>query len=107
MRARDNAAVNAIVKQPACAAPINSSGLVAASPSSNLDLNEYAPSNAPLPTFSLPLPSARLPVHSASAFLVGINYFPLTQSPVPVATDSSLFSLRVRAGCASELSKFL
>src|SRR6185503_18079228 len=71
--ARDNAAVSAIVKQPACAAPINSSGLVADSPSSNRDLNEYGPSKAPLPTFNRPLPSARLPNHSASAFLDGIN----------------------------------
>jgi len=38
--ARDNAAVNAIVKQPACAAPINSSGFVADCPSSKRDLNE-------------------------------------------------------------------
>src|SRR5499433_700900 len=73
MRLRDNAAVKAIVKQPACAAPINSSGLVADWPSSNRDLNEYGPSNAPLPTFSRPLPSARLPFHSASAFRVGIK----------------------------------
>src|SRR6185503_2272577 len=73
--ARDNAAVSAIVKQPACAAPINSSGLVADSPSSNRDLNEYGPSNAPLPTFNRPLPSAKLPNHSASAFLDGINLF--------------------------------
>src|SRR6185295_14765439 len=74
--ARDNAAVSAMVKQPACAAPINSSGLVADSPSSNRDLNEYGPSNAPLPTFNRPLPSARLPNHSASAFLDGITSYP-------------------------------
>src|SRR6185369_11550908 len=76
MPARDSAAVSAIVKQPACAAPINSSGLVAASPSSNRDLNEYGPSNAPLPTFNRPLPSARLPNHSASAFLDSIYFCP-------------------------------
>src|SRR5947208_12554493 len=41
MPARDSCAVRAIVKQPACAAPINSSGFVADWPSSNRDLNEY------------------------------------------------------------------
>src|SRR2546430_398406 len=71
MPARDSCAVRAIVKQPACAAPINSSGFVADWPSSNRDLNEYGPSNAPLPTFSRPLPCARLPFHSASALCVG------------------------------------
>src|ERR671918_144406 len=73
MRARESCAVNAIVKHPAWAAPISSSGLVADWPSSNRDLNEYGPSKAPLPTFSRPLPSARLPFHSASAFRVGIK----------------------------------
>jgi hypothetical protein len=38
MPARESAAVNAIVKQPACAAPINSSGFVADCPSSKRDL---------------------------------------------------------------------
>src|SRR5437762_46379 len=71
--ARESCAVSAIVKHPAWAAPISSSGLVAAWPSSNRDLNEYGPSNAPLPTFNRPLPSARLPFHSASAFRVGIK----------------------------------
>src|SRR6184192_4554363 len=73
MPTRDSWAVSAIVKQPAWAAPISSSGLVADWPSSNRDLNEYGPSNAPLPTFNRPLPSARLPFHSASAFRVGIK----------------------------------
>src|SRR5215813_7851912 len=73
MPARESCAVSAIVKHPAWAAPISSSGLVADWPSSNRDLNEYGPSNAPLPTFSRPLPSARLPFHSASAFRVGIK----------------------------------
>src|SRR5438552_2470758 len=72
MPARESCAVSAIVKQPAWAAPINSSGLVADWPASNRDLNEYGPSKAPLPTFSRPLPSARLPFHSASAFCVGM-----------------------------------
>src|SRR5438552_12642068 len=71
--ARESCAVSAIVKHPAWAAPINSSGLVAAWPSSNRDLNEYGPSKAPLPTLSRPLPSARLPFHSASAFRVGME----------------------------------
>src|SRR3954468_3507050 len=52
---------------------MSSSGLVADCPSSNRDLNEYGPSKAPLSTFSRPLPSARFPFHSASAFRVGIN----------------------------------
>jgi hypothetical protein len=52
MRARDSWAVSAIVKHPAWAAPISSSGLVAACPSSKRDLNEYGPSKAPLPTLS-------------------------------------------------------
>src|SRR3989475_10032043 len=73
MPARDSCAVRAIVKQPACAAPINSSGFVADWPSSKRDLNEYGPSKAPLPTFSRPLPWARLPVHSASALWIGIK----------------------------------
>src|SRR2546428_3304699 len=73
MPARESCAVSAIVKQPAWAAPINSSGLVADCPASNRDLKEYGPSKAPLPTFNLPLPSARLPFHSASAFLIGIK----------------------------------
>src|ERR1700752_2497962 len=73
MPARESCAVSAIVKQPAWAAPISSSGLVADCPSSNRDLNEYGPSKAPLTNFSRPLPSARLPFHSASAFRVGIK----------------------------------
>src|SRR5262245_47940183 len=73
MPARESCAVSAIVKHPAWAAPISSSGLVADWPSSNRDLNEYGPSKAPLPTFSRPLPSARLPFHSASAFRVDIK----------------------------------
>src|SRR2546427_2362444 len=73
MPARESCAVSAIVKQPAWATPINSSGLVADWPASNRDLNEYGPSKAPLPTFSRPLPSARLPFHSASALCVGIQ----------------------------------
>src|SRR5438128_8802924 len=73
MPARESCAVSAIVKHPAWAAPISSSGLVAAWPSSNRDLNEYGPSKAPLPTFSRPLPWARFPFHSASALCVGIK----------------------------------
>src|SRR5213593_2309783 len=71
-RSRESCAVSAIVKHPAWAAPINSSGLVAVWPSSNRDLNEYGPSRAPLPTLSRPLPSARLHFHSASSFRVGM-----------------------------------
>src|SRR5437867_3564297 len=46
MPARESCATNAMVKQPAWAAPINSSGFVADWPSSNRDLNEYGPSKA-------------------------------------------------------------
>src|SRR5205823_8480737 len=73
MPLRESWAVSAMVKHPAWAAPINSSGLVADWPASNRDLNEYGPSKAPLPTFSRPLPSARLPFHSASALCVGMK----------------------------------
>src|SRR2546427_2892470 len=83
--ARESCAVSAIVKHPAWAAPISSSGLVAAWPSSNRDLNEYGPSKAPLPTLSRPLPSTRLPFHSASAFRVGME--------PPFALHSFWFSL--------------
>src|SRR6516225_1116280 len=69
----ESCAVSAMVKQPAWAAPINSSGFVADCPSSSLDLKEYGPSKAPLPTFRRPLPWTRLPFHSASAFRIGIK----------------------------------
>src|SRR3989454_803389 len=85
MPARERCTVSAIVKQPAWAAPINSSGLVADWPASNRDLNEYGPSKAPLPTLSRPLPSARLPFHSASALCVGIRPPSLCQRPTLIA----------------------
>src|SRR4029453_14491646 len=85
MPARDSCAVTAIVKQPAWAAPMSSSGLVADWPSSNRDLNEYGPSKAPLPSFSLPPPSARLPFHSASALRVGLGRSSLWLPLVPRA----------------------
>src|SRR5882757_5491039 len=72
--APDNCADKAIEKHPACAAPINSSGLVPA-PSAERERQSYDPSNAPLPNFTFPLPSRRLPFHSASAVLVGMNCF--------------------------------
>ena len=51
-------------------------GFVAAVPSSlKRDVNEYGPSNAPLPTFKFPLPSVKFPFHSASAVLTGIFSF--------------------------------
>jgi hypothetical protein len=37
------------------------------------DLNEYAPSKAPLTSFNRSAPSIRLPFHSASAFRVGMK----------------------------------
>src|SRR5258706_4317663 len=62
----------AMEKHPACAAAISSSGLVPPA-SSNRDANEYLPSNAPLPSFTRPLPSRRLPFHSASDFRIAIG----------------------------------
>src|SRR5262245_29409311 len=59
-------------KQPACAAAINSSGLVPPA-SSKRDAKEYFPSNAPLPSFTRPLPSRRLPFHSASDFRIAMR----------------------------------
>src|SRR5438309_5683760 len=85
--ARESCAASAIVKHPAWAAPISSSGLVADWPSSNRDLNEYAPSKAPLPTLSRPLPSARFPFHSASAVRVGME-------PPPTLVPSLVHGLR-------------
>src|SRR5882724_6001862 len=90
--ARESCAVSAIVKHPAWAAPISSSGLVAAWPSSNRDLNEYGPSKAPLPTLSRPLPSARLPFHSASAFRVGMEP-PFALPPFSVSLFDALLDL--------------
>src|SRR5438552_3790962 len=90
--ARESCAVSAIVKHPAWAAPINSSGVVAAWPSSNRDLNEYGPSKAPLPTLSRPLPSARLPFHSASAFRVGMEP-PFALPPFSVSLFDALLDL--------------
>src|SRR5436305_739997 len=90
--ARESCAVSAIVKHPAWAAPISSSGLVAAWPSSNRDLNEYGPSKAPLPTLSRTLPSARLPFHSASAFRVGMEP-PLALPPFSVSLFDALLYL--------------
>src|SRR5262245_14235259 len=62
---------NAIEKHPAWAAPISSSGLVPGAPSKRVR-NEYAPLNAPLPSFIVPLPSFRLPSQTASAVLVAM-----------------------------------
>ena len=63
---------SAIEKQPACAAPISSSGFVPG-PSSMRDLNEYLPSNAPDPSAIVPLPSPSDPFHSACALRVGMR----------------------------------
>jgi hypothetical protein len=50
--ARCRSPANAIEKQPACAAPISSSGLVP-EPSSKRDWNEYGPSKAPEPSLTV------------------------------------------------------
>src|SRR4051794_2782257 len=56
-----------MLKQPACAAAINSSGLVPL-PSPNRALNEYGVSfSVALCVVRLPLPSLPLPCHSALA----------------------------------------
>ena len=58
-------------KQPACAAPISSSGFVPV-PDSKRELNEYAPWNAPLPSDIVPLPSFSVPSHCALAERTGM-----------------------------------
>src|SRR5262249_8849441 len=64
-------AENAIEKHPASAAAISSSGLVLF-PSSKRDENEYGPSNAPLPSFIVPLPCLSVPSQTADPVLVAI-----------------------------------
>jgi hypothetical protein len=62
-----SSAEKAIEKQPACAAAINSSGLVPA-PDSNRVQNEYWVSlSTPLSLEIVPLPSFKLPSHTADA----------------------------------------
>src|ERR1044072_9877937 len=59
---------SAIEKQPACAAAINSSGLVPL-PSSKRVLNEYCVfAKTPLSVEIVPLPSLSPPCHTADAF---------------------------------------
>src|SRR6185436_21172344 len=67
MPALPSSAENAIEKQPACAAPISSSGLVP-TPSSNRVLNEYCVfDSTPLSVEIVPLPVLRSPFHIAEA----------------------------------------
>src|ERR1044071_8063973 len=66
--ALSSCADKAIEKQPACAAAINSSGLVPI-PSSKRVLNEYwVLERTPLSVEMLPLPSLSPPVQTADAF---------------------------------------
>jgi hypothetical protein len=66
---------NAMVKQPACAAPINSSGLVPGLPSNRL-LNPYGYSlSAPLLVEIAPLPSLMPPCQAADPYVC------ITRSP--------------------------
>src|SRR5215212_4784928 len=59
---------NAMEKQPACAAPMSSSGLVPCSPSNRV-LKEYGfADKAPEPVESVPEPSLRVPCQTADAF---------------------------------------
>ena len=59
-----------MVKQPAFAAPMSSSGLALGWPSSTRALSVNAPSNAPLPSPSRPPPSATVPLQLAWAVRV-------------------------------------
>src|SRR5947209_9804594 len=67
----ESAPAKAMEKQPACAAPISSSGFVPG-PSSIRLLNEYDPSKAPLPSRIVPDPSCSDRCHLASAVRTGI-----------------------------------
>jgi hypothetical protein len=64
---------SAIEKHPASAAPISSSGFVPP-PLSKRDKNEKGPSNAPLPSFIVPLPCFSVPSHTADPVLVAIVF---------------------------------
>src|SRR5438477_2949378 len=67
---------SAMEKQPASAAPMSSSGFVPF-PSSKRDENEYGPSNAPLPSFMVPLPCFKVPSQTADPVRVAIVLPPL------------------------------
>src|SRR5712692_8146292 len=68
MPALPSCAESAIVKHPACAAAISSSGFVPA-PSSKRVENEYCVfESTPLAVEMVPLPLLRFPCHSADAF---------------------------------------
>src|SRR5215472_1816466 len=74
---------SAIEKQPASAAAISSSGLVPF-PSSKRDEKEYGPSNAPLPSFIVPLPCLSVPSQTADPVLVAIVLSPLVAVSVTI-----------------------
>src|SRR5262249_22106776 len=73
-------------KQPASAAPISSSGFVPLA-SSKRDENEYRPSNAPLPSFIVPLPCFSVPSHTADPVRVAIVLPPLVLFELRFAPD--------------------
>jgi hypothetical protein len=58
-------------KQPACAAPTNSSGFVPG-PVAKREAWVNGPSYAPSPTFIVPAPSFNVPFHSADDILTDI-----------------------------------
>src|SRR5690349_20588586 len=89
--ARPSAADSAMEKHPACAAAISSSGFVPP-PCSKREAKEYFPSNAPLPSFIRPLPSRRVPFHSASDFLVAISV--LSKPSADVEVERNLLPVR-------------
>src|SRR5436309_9392055 len=66
---------------------MSSSGLVPF-PSSKRDENEYGPSNAPLPSFIVPLPSLRVPSHTADPVRVAIVLSPLVVDRSRFASDA-------------------
>src|SRR5437867_7500292 len=88
---RPNPADKAMEKHPAWAAPMSSSGLVPV-PSSKRDVNEYAPSKAPLPSFIFPFPSRKLPSQTALAVRAGIMFLLKIRISTPILQQTSLLS---------------
>src|SRR3984893_5443212 len=103
--AEERPLAKAIEKQPACAAPINSSGLVPA-PSSIRLLNEYAPSKEPLASRIVPDPACSERSHLASAGRTGISGPPPSEM-LPSWTDASALRRRLppaSRGCGGDRS---
>src|SRR5258708_15146161 len=91
---------SAIEKQPACAAAISSSGLVPL-PSAKRLVNEYWVSDStPLSVEIVPLPSLRLPLHSADAlrFMADLPLRSLRWLRPVSGVGERVFQSPVRAG---------